>query len=118
MRYRNRVFLLGNVGNDPEHLEKKDFAVATFSLYTSRTRQSKEGEAETFSERHMVKAYGPLAGIARDYVRKGALLDVEGSLHYDTYTGSDGVQRTATYVRAEEIILLPARANGHGDPEA
>lgn len=114
MRHRNRIFLLGNVGNDPDVIDRDDFMVSTFSLYTSRSWTNAAGEPMTASERHTVKAFGALAGIVRDYVRKGNLLDVEGSLHHDTFTASDGVQRTATFIRAGEIILMPPReTNGH-----
>ena len=103
MRHRNLVLLLGNAGNDPEIVRNEKVEVASFSLYTTRNWKDESGNWQDASERHTVKCFGPLAGVAEEHITKGMTVDVEGELRCDTYTDSEGAKRTTSYIRARAL---------------
>lgn len=97
----NKVILVGRVGKDPEI---KSFSnggkVANFSLATSdvwRDKQSGEKKERTEWSRVAVFSEG-LVSIVEKYVKKGALLYIEGSLATRKYTDQSGVERYSTEV--------------------
>ena len=109
----NRVILVGNVTADPRitTLNSGDI-VASFSLATSETWKDKQtGERKEKAEFHNVAVFNPgLAGVVRDYVKKGSKLYVEGQLQTRKYTDKEGVERYTTEIVLQkfngEIVLL------------
>lgn len=109
----NRVILVGNVTADPRitTLNSGDI-VASFSLATSETWKDKQtGERKEKAEFHNVAVFNPgLAGVVRDYVKKGSKLYVEGQLQTRKYTDKDGNERYTTEIVLQkfngEIVLL------------
>lgn len=75
----NKVILVGNVGKDPEirHLEG-GIAVAKFPLATSEIYKTKDGQRVDQTEWHNIVMWRGLAESAEKYLRKGALVYVEG----------------------------------------
>jgi single-strand DNA-binding protein len=77
----NKVFLLGNVGKDPEiRSTNGGTLVANLSLATSERYKNRAGEWQEQKEWHNVVSYARGAEIIRDYVRKGSKLHIEGKL--------------------------------------
>lgn len=78
----NKVILIGNVGKDVEtrYLESGT-AVSTFSLATSETYKTKDGEKVTKTEWHNIVLWRGLAEVAEKYVKKGDPLYIEGKIH-------------------------------------
>ena len=77
----NKVILLGNVGKDPEiRSTAGGTMVAQFGLATSERAKDSQGNWSDKTEWHNIVAYGKLAEIIRDYVKKGSKLYVEGRL--------------------------------------
>ena len=103
----NRVVLVGRVGKDPEirTLNSGD-KVANFTLATSETwRDRQSGERKEKTEWHRVSVFNEnIAKVVEQYVRKGALLYVEGSLQTRKWTDQSGVEKYAT-----EIVLQKFR---------
>ena len=66
----NKVIILGNVGQDPE-IREGNVTVAALSIATTRKWRDKAGEAQSETEWHRVSAFGRLAEIISQYVRKG-----------------------------------------------
>ena len=68
----NKVILLGNVGKDPEiKVLPSGQPVANFSIATSERYKDQQGNWQDRTEWHNLTAYGKLAEIVRDYVKKG-----------------------------------------------
>ena len=111
----NKVILVGNLGNDPEtRYTQGGMAITRISLATTSVRKDKDGNQQERTEWHRVVFFGKLGEIAGEYLRKGGQCYVEGSLRYDKYTGSDGVEKYSTDIIADELQLLGGRGEGGG----
>ena len=104
---RNRVQLIGNVGNDPE---VKTFEggkkVANLTIATNESYRNDKGEKVEQTEWHRVVAWGKTAEIIEKYVMKGKEIAIEGKLTYRSYDDKDGTKRFLTEIRIEEMVLL------------
>lgn len=108
----NKVILVGNVGNDPEtKYTQGGMAITSLSLATTSVRKDKDGNTVEDTQWHRVKFFGKLAEIVGEYVRKGRQLYVEGSVKYDKFTGSDGVEKYFTDIIGNEMQLLGSDGN-------
>jgi single-strand DNA-binding protein len=99
----NKVILVGNVGGDPEIRSTQDGReIANFSLATSESWKDKaSGEKKEKTEWHRVVIFSQgLAGIVKNYVKKGSKLYIEGSLQTRKWTDNQGVEKYTT-----EIVL-------------
>jgi len=115
----NRVILVGNLGNDPEtKYTQGGMAVTRISLATSSVRKDKQGNAVESTQWHRVVFFGKLGEIAGEYLKKGLQVYVEGSIKYDKYTGSDGVEKYTTDIIADELQMLGGKQDGGGDRQA
>lgn len=97
----NKVILVGNVGGDPEIRSTSDGReIANFSLATSESWKDKSsGEKKEKTEWHRVVIFSQgLAGIVKNYVKKGTKLYIEGSLQTRKWTDSAGVEKYTTEV--------------------
>ncbi len=113
----NKVILVGNLGNDPEtRYTQGGMAVTKVSLATSSERKDKDGNEIEKTEWHRVTFFGKLGEIAGEYLRKGSQVYVEGSIKYDKYTGSDGVEKYTTDIIADEMQMLGGKQDGERQP--
>lgn len=103
----NKVFLIGNVGKDPEirHLES-GAVVATFTLATTERYKDRNGDAMEQTEWHNIVAWSRQAELAENFIRKGSQLHIEGRIRSRRYTTSAGEERTAYEIMADNIQLL------------
>ncbi len=106
----NSVNLIGHVGRDPELSVKSgagenETKISKFSLATSRTFGSGSEKKEQTTW-HKVTAFGRLAEICSQHLKKGRLVYVAGRLHYDEFTGKDGGKRTTVEIIAGSMIML------------
>ena len=104
---RNKVQLIGNLGQNPEVKElnggKK---VAKFSLSTNETYRNKAGEKVTDTQWHNLVAWGKTADIIEKYLKKGSEVAVEGKLLNRSWTDKEGVKRYTTEVQVSELLML------------
>jgi single-strand DNA-binding protein len=113
----NRVFLLGNVGKDPEvRSTGGGTLVASFGLATSERSKDAQGNWQDRTEWHNVVAYARLAEIIRDYVKKGSKLFVEGRLQTRNWDDKEFAGRKVyrTEIIASDISLLSGRDDSSG----
>ena len=101
----NKVIILGNVGQDPE-IRQGNFIVAALSIATTRKWRDKAGETQSETEWHRVSAFGCLAEIISQYVRKGDPIYIEGRLRTRKYEDKQGGERWVTEIIAEQLQLL------------
>jgi single-strand DNA-binding protein len=96
----NKVMLIGHLGKDPDfkHLPN-DGAVANLTLATTKKWKDKQsGQQKEKTEWHRVALFGKLAEIARDYLKKGSKVYVEGELQTRKWTNQQGQDQYATEV--------------------
>src|SRR5260370_22097698 len=80
-RMVNRVTLVGRLGRDPEtKFTGAGQAVANFSIATDETYKNKNGEKQKRTDSHRIIAWGKQTELAQHYLKKGALIFVEGRI--------------------------------------
>lgn len=106
----NKVILLGRIGRDPEirYLPSGE-AVANLALATSEVWKDKQGEKQEKTEWHRISFFGRLAEVCGEYVKKGSLLYVDGSISTRKYTDKDGIEKYATEIKGREMQMLGGR---------
>lgn len=108
----NKITIIGNLGTDPEmrYMPSGD-AVTSFSVATNRRYRNRDGENVDQTEWFRINAWGRLAEITNQYLQKGRLVYVEGSLSSRSWVGQDGQTRFSNEIRAQEVKFL----SGSGD---
>ncbi|MFT5090579.1 MAG: single-strand DNA-binding protein, partial [Planctomycetota bacterium] len=111
----NKVILIGNLGGDPEVRFTPDgTAVANFSLATSESWKDRSGERQERTEWHRLVLWRQLAEIAKNYLRKGSKIYVEGKLQTRSWDDQSGQKRYTTEVVVNEMEMLDSREGGGG----
>lgn len=107
----NKIFLLGNVGKEPEVkvFDNGDMKT-TFTLATSDQWTDKQGNKQESVEWHNCVTYRQLAKIASDYVKKGSKVFVEGRIKTNSWE-KDGVKKYQTTVEVLKLLVLDKRDN-------
>ena len=104
---RNKVQLIGNLGNNPEIItlesEKK---VAKFSIATNESYKNSQGEKVTDTQWHNVVAWNKTAEIIERYLEKGSEVAVEGKLTSRSYETKEREKRYVTEVVVSELLML------------
>ena len=110
----NKVQLIGHLGREPEvrYLPSGD-PVANINLATTdRYKDRATGEMKESTEWHRISFFGKLADIAGQYLKKGSLVYIEGSLRTRKFNDKDGVERYSTEIRGETLQMLGNRPTG------
>ena len=112
----NKVILLGNVGSDPELKYTTNGAgVSNFSIATNETWMDKNtNERQERTEWHRIVAWGRLAEICNQYLKKGSKVYIEGRLQTRSWEGQDGQKRYTTEIVAGEMQMLDSREDMGG----
>ncbi|MBL7560619.1 single-stranded DNA-binding protein [Olleya sp. YSTF-M6] len=104
---RNKVQLIGNLGQDPEIINlESGKKLARFTLATNESYKNSKGEKITDTQWHQVVAWGKTADIIEKYVLKGKEIAVEGKLTTRTWEDKDGMKRYTTEVVCNELLML------------
>ena len=104
---RNKVQLIGNLGNDPEIVNLDGGAkLAKFSIATNETYKNAKGEKVTDTQWHNVVAWGKTAEIVENYLTKGNEVAVEGKLLHRSYENKEGEKRYITEIKCNELLML------------
>ncbi|MGB5500521.1 MAG: single-stranded DNA-binding protein [Maribacter sp.] len=104
---RNKVQLIGNLGNDPEIVNLDGGTkLAKFSIATNETYKNAKGEKVTDTQWHNVVAWGKTAEIVENYLTKGNEVAVEGKLVHRSYENKEGEKRYITEIKCNELLML------------
>ena len=107
---RNRVQLIGNLGNEPDIIiTESGKKLARFSLATNETYKNSDEEKVTETQWHNIIAWNNLAEIIEKYVHKGHEIVVEGKLISRSYETKEGEKRYITEVVCNELLMLGNR---------
>ena len=100
----NKVFLIGRLGKDPEERSTAGGTrVASFSLATDTYHGNNE---EKTTEWHRVVTFGKMAEHCNQYLKKGELVCIEGSLQTRCWEKSPGEKHYFTEVVGSRVIFL------------
>ena len=106
----NKVMIIGYLGRDPEmRYTPSGRPVTSFSVATSRTWTSAEGERREETEWFNVVAWGTLAEICKSHLSKNQQVYIEGRLQTRGWEDETGKKHFRTELVANEMILLGDR---------
>ena len=108
----NRVQLIGRLGRDPEsHFTPTGKKVTHFSVAVSNQWNGNDGEVKEYTEWVNIEAWGRLAEVCQEYLRKGSLIYLEGRLKTNKYE-VNAESRYFTKVVASALEFLDTRPAG------
>ena len=108
---RNKVQLIGNLGNAPEVKNTESGKkLVRFSVATNENYRNAKGEKVTETQWHTLVAWGKVADIAEKYLSKGTEVAIEGKLINRSYTDKEGNKKYITEVQVNELLLLGSKA--------
>ena len=104
---KNRVQLIGNVGNNPEiKTLESGKKVAHLTIATNDVYRNDKGYKVEQTEWHRVTAWGKTAEIIEKFVVKGKEVAIDGKLTHRSYDDKNGEKKYVTEVVVNEILLL------------
>ncbi len=104
---RNKVQLIGRLGQDPEIITFKDGGkMAKFSLATDDSYKDKAGNKVERTYWHNVVVRNGLVKVVESYIEKGKEIAVEGKLTTRSYETKEGEKRYVTEIIANELLML------------
>ena len=112
----NKVMLVGRLGRDPEvKSTPSGTTLAKFSIATDEKFTDKEGNRQERTEWHNIIVWGKLGDICGQYLRKGKLVFIEGSLRTDTWEDKEsGKKMYRTEIVASNMQMLGPRGEDEG----
>ena len=107
---RNKVQLIGNIGNAPEIITlDSGKKLAKFSIATNESYKNSDGEKVTETQWHNLVAWNKTAEIVAQYLDKGKEVAIEGKLTSRSYDDKDGNKRYITEVIVSELLMLGSK---------
>lgn len=108
----NKAILIGNLGKDPElRYTPGGQPVASFTLATTERWTDRNGQRQDRTEWHNVVAWGKLAELVNQYLKKGRSAYIEGRITTRSWDDRDGNKKYRTEIVANQIQFL---GNGGG----
>jgi single-strand DNA-binding protein len=102
----NIVTLVGRVGSDPDIKYFESGSVKCRLTLAVRRQTRNSDEPDWFS----LELWGKTAEIANNYVRKGSLIGVKGSLKFDTWSDRNtGATRSTPIIQVDKMDLLGSK---------
>lgn len=113
----NKVILVGNLGADPEsRTTPGGLTVTNIRVATTEKRKDRQsGDLVEETEWHRVVMFDRLAEVAREYLRKGSQVYIEGQIRTNKWQDKDGNDRYTTEIIGREMQMLGGRP-GAGAP--
>ena len=106
----NKVFLIGNLGANPElRYTQGQQAVANLRLATTEKWTDKSGQKQEATEWHRVVVWGKQAEICGQYLTKGRQVYIEGSIRTRQWQDQQGQKRFTTEIVARNVQMLGGR---------
>ena len=108
----SKVFLIGNLGKDPEvrYLDN-GVAVANISIATTENYKNRKGDRVSQTEWHDVVLWRGLAEIAEKYLKKGSSVYIEGKIRTNKWGDKDENTRYKTEILADKLNMLGRSVN-------
>ena len=104
---RNKVQLIGNLGNAPEIINlESGKKLAKFAIATNESYKNAKGETVKETQWHNLVAWGETAEIVEKYLTKGNEVAIEGKLTSRSYEDKEGNKKYVTEVVVNELLML------------
>ena len=104
---RNKVQLIGNLGQDPEVVNLDSGSkLAKFSIATNESYKNSKGERVTETQWHNIVVWGKLADVVEKFLIKGSEVAVEGKLIHRMYETKEGEKRYVSEIKCSELLML------------
>src|SRR6266540_1938044 len=112
----NKVILIGRLGKDPEiRSTPSGTPVCKFTMATDERFTDRNGEKQERTEWHNIVAWGKLGEICGQYLRKGRLIYIDGSIRTDSWDDKEtGQKRYRTEIVAQNMKMLEKRGEDEG----
>lgn len=111
----NKAMVIGRLGADPDvRYTQSNTAVATISVATTERYKDRNGELQENTEWHRIVAWGRLAEICQQYLKKGSLAYFEGPIQTREWEDKDGQKRYTTEIKALNMQMLDSRGDSGG----
>jgi len=112
----NKVILVGRLGKDPEiRSTPQGSTVAKFTVATDEKYTDRDGNRQERTEWHNIAAWGKLGEICGQYLRKGKLVYIEGSIRTDSWDDKEsGQKKYRTEIIANTMKMLDRRGDEGG----
>lgn len=107
----NKAFLIGRLTRDPETKAlPSGQSVTSFGMATDNFFTDKSGQKQQQTEFHNIVAFGRLADVASQYLKKGSLVLIEGRIRTRSWQDTSGNQRFKTEIITQSLQLGPRPA--------
>lgn len=104
---RNKVLLIGRLGQDPEIITFNDGGkIARFNLATDDSYKDKQGNKVERTHWHSIVVKNGLVKVVENYITKGKEIAIEGKLTNRSWDDSDGKKHYSTEVVVNELLML------------
>jgi single-strand DNA-binding protein len=104
---KNKVQLIGNLGNAPEvRNTETGKKLVRFSVATNEQYKNAKGERVTETQWHNLIAWGKVADIAEKFLVKGTEVAIEGKLVNRNYMDKEGNKKYITEIQVTELLML------------
>jgi single-strand DNA-binding protein len=109
----NKVIIVGRLGKDPEiRSTPQGNTVAKFTVATDEKFTDRTGEKQERTEWHNIAAWGKLGEICGQYLKKGKLVYIEGSIRTDSWDDKEsGQKKYRTEIVANTMKMLDRRGD-------
>lgn len=108
----NKCMIIGRLGRDVElRYSQNGSAVASLNIATDESYTDRDGNKVERVEWHRVSVYGKSAENCANYLRKGSLVYVEGSLQTCKWQDQNGQDRYTTEIKAQRVQFLDRRGD-------
>lgn len=103
----NKAIIIGRLGADPDfRITPGDQRVANFNVATNRVWKDKEGNFQEETEWHRIVVWNRLADRAKEYIKKGHRVYVEGRIVTRSWQDQNGQTKYTTEIVANDLQML------------
>lgn len=114
----NKVMIIGRLGRDPElRYTQSGSPVASLNVATDESYTDRDGNKVERTEWHRVSVFQRQAENCANYLAKGSLVYVEGSLQTRKWQDQQGQDRYTTEIKAQRVQFLDRKGAGQGGYE-
>lgn len=113
----NKFMGIGHCGADPEIREVGETKVSSFRIAITEKYRDRSGEQKEITEWVSISCWGKTAEFVENYVHKGDQLFVEGQIRSRKYTDRDGVDRSVTEIRADNVQRIGGQRRDDANPQ-
>ena len=112
----NKVMLIGRLGRDPElRYASTGMPIANMRIATDESYIDRDGNKVERTEWHTVVVFQRAAENCANYLAKGSLVYVEGSLQTRKWQDQQGQDRYSTEIKAQRVQFLDRKGAREGD---